>query len=40
VKIFGDVTKANKILKWKTTKTLEEALRDAWRWECRLAERK
>ena len=40
VKIYGDVTKANNILNWKTEKSLEEALRDAWKWECRLAEKK
>jgi UDP-glucose 4-epimerase len=40
VKIYGDVTKANKILNWKTEKSLDEALKDAWKWECRLAEKK
>lgn len=40
VKIYGDVTKANKVLNWKTEKTLEDALRDAWKWECKLAKQK
>lgn len=40
VKIYGDVSKANKVLNWKTEKTLEEALRDAWRWEQKLAQKK
>ncbi|MGR3812333.1 UDP-glucose 4-epimerase GalE [Jiulongibacter sp. NS-SX5] len=40
VKIYGDVSKANKLLNWKTQKSLEEALKDAWRWEQKLAERK
>jgi UDP-glucose 4-epimerase len=39
IKIYGDVTKANELLNWKTEKTLEEALRDAWRWECKLAKK-
>jgi UDP-glucose 4-epimerase len=39
VKIYGDVSKANELLHWKTEKTLEEALKDAWRWECKLAKK-
>lgn len=35
-KIFGNVEKAAKILNWKTEKTLEESLRDAWAWELKL----
>ena len=40
VKIYGDVSKANKILNWHTEKTLEDSLRDAWRWEQKLARKK
>ncbi len=40
VKIYGDVSKANKILNWHTEKTLEDSLRDAWRWEQKLASKK
>ncbi len=35
-KIFGNVEKASKILSWKTEKTLEESLKDAWAWELKL----
>jgi UDP-glucose 4-epimerase len=37
--MYGDVSKANELLHWKTEKTLEEALKDAWRWECKLAKK-
>ncbi len=37
VKIYGDVSKANKLLNWKTEKSLEDALKDAWNWELKLA---
>ncbi|WP_304235233.1 UDP-glucose 4-epimerase GalE [Jiulongibacter sediminis] len=40
VKIYGDVSKANNLLNWKTEKTLQEALKDAWRWEQKLALKK
>ncbi|MCA0363256.1 MAG: UDP-glucose 4-epimerase GalE [Bacteroidetes bacterium] len=36
VKIYGDVAKAGKILNWKTQKSLDESLADAWRWEQKL----
>ncbi|MFT7435102.1 MAG: UDP-glucose 4-epimerase [Psychromonas sp.] len=39
VKIYGDVRKANDLLKWKTEKSLEEALADAWKWEQKLAKK-
>ncbi|MCP9747697.1 UDP-glucose 4-epimerase GalE [Lacihabitans sp. CS3-21] len=35
-KIYGDVEKASKILNWKTEKSLEESLKDAWTWELKL----
>lgn len=37
VKIYGDVSKANRVLNWKTEKSLEDSLADAWRWEQHLA---
>lgn len=40
VKIYGDVTKAKKELNWQTELTLEDALRDAWRWEQKIANKK
>lgn len=30
---YADTTKANKVLGWKSEKTLEDAVADAWRWE-------
>lgn len=35
-KIYADASKAEKILNWKTELSLEDALRDAWRWEQQL----
>ena len=39
-KIFGSVEKAKNILNWKTEKTLEQSLEDAWRWENKLADKR
>jgi UDP-glucose 4-epimerase len=36
VKIYGDVSKAKNILGWETKLTLEDAMKDAWRWEQKL----
>lgn len=33
ISVFADTTKANSILGWKATKTMEEALASAWEWE-------
>lgn len=35
--IFADVNKANQLLNWKATRTVEDAVRDAWNWEKQLA---
>lgn len=35
-KIFASTEKALKLLKWKTDRSLEEALEDAWRWQRKL----
>ena len=32
-KIYGKVDKAAELMGWKTEKTLEDSLRDAWRWQ-------
>lgn len=40
VKVYADVSKANEQLGWKTGLSLEDALRDAWRWENSLKEKK
>ena len=34
--IWASVDKSREVLGWHTEKTLDEALRDAWLWECRL----
>ncbi len=39
VKVYGDVKKANDVLNWKTEKSLEQALEDAWKWEQKLAKK-
>ncbi|MEA5258365.1 UDP-glucose 4-epimerase GalE [Arcicella aquatica] len=36
-KIFGNVDKASTLLKWKSQKTLEESIIDAWRWQLKLS---
>jgi UDP-glucose 4-epimerase len=36
-RIFADPSKANKILNWKAQHSIEDALRDAWNWERKLA---
>lgn len=36
VEAYADTQKANKVLGWKTRLTLEDALRDAWRWEKKI----
>ena len=30
---YADTTRAKEILKWESKKTLEDALKDAWRWQ-------
>ena len=34
--IFANATKAEKVLNWKTQLSLDEALKDAWRWQQQL----
>ena len=38
VKIWGDCTKANKVLGWKAETPLEDLLRSAWKWQLKLRE--
>ncbi len=38
--IYASVEKALNLLEWKTEIPLDQALRDAWRWQQRLADRK
>jgi UDP-glucose 4-epimerase len=33
VAAFADTTKANTVMGWKSKRTLDEALKDAWNWE-------
>lgn len=35
-KIWADTARSKEILGWQAEKTLDEALRDAWNWECKL----
>ncbi len=37
VQAYADTTKANHDLGWKTELTIEDAMRDAWKWERKLA---
>lgn len=36
VEIYADVSKANRLLDWKTKRTVREAVKDAWNWEKKL----
>ena len=36
VAAYADTQKANKVLGWQAEKTLEDAMRDAWRWEKKI----
>ncbi|WP_337045006.1 UDP-glucose 4-epimerase GalE [Emticicia sp. 17c] len=38
-KIYGSVEKAEQIMGWKTEKTLEDSVKDAWRWEKKIAKK-
>ena len=35
---YADTTRAKEILKWESKKTLEDALKDAWRWQKKLGQ--
>jgi len=37
--IVGDPRKAGAVLGWKASRTLHDALADAWRWQQTLADR-
>lgn len=37
--IYANADRAHEILGWKAERTLEDAMRDAWRWQRRLGER-
>ena len=34
--IYADVSKSHQLLNWQATRTVEDAVRDAWNWELRL----
>jgi UDP-glucose 4-epimerase len=38
VKIWGDCTKANKVLGWKAETPLSDVLLSAWKWQLKLRE--
>jgi len=35
--IYAQVDKSQQVMGWRAEKTLEESLRDAWRWQQKLA---
>ena len=37
-KIWGDCSKANKVLRWKAEASLDDVLRSAWKWQLKLRE--
>lgn len=39
VKVWGDPSKANKVLGWKAEISVEETMRTAWNWQLKLRER-
>ena len=36
ISVYADTTKANKVLGWKTQRTMENALVSAWKWEQKI----
>lgn len=36
VKVWADATKANEVLGWRATKSLEDTMRSAWKWQMHL----
>ena len=38
-KVWGDPSRANKILGWKAQATIEDTMRSAWNWQLKLRER-
>ncbi len=36
IEIFANATKANSLLSWKASRSIEDAVRDAWNWELAL----
>lgn len=36
IAVYADTQKANKVLKWKALKSMEEALASAWKWEQKI----
>ena len=38
-KVWGDPSKANKILGWKADTSIEDTMRSAWNWQIKLRER-
>jgi UDP-glucose 4-epimerase len=39
-KIWALPTKANEVLGWKAETPISETMKNAWRWQCRLADKK
>ena len=32
---YADASKAERVLHWRTEKTVEDMCRDSWKWECK-----
>lgn len=39
-KIWAQPTRANEVLGWKAESDIDDTMRNAWRWQCKLAEKK
>jgi len=37
--IYADVRKSERTLGWRSSRSIEDAMKDAWRWQCRLSGR-
>lgn len=40
ISVYADTKKANEVLGWKATKTMEDALESAWKWEQKIRKKK
>ena len=36
ISVYADTKKANEVLGWKSEKTMEDALKSAWKWEKKI----
>ena len=38
-KVWADPTRANKVLGWVAKESIDDTMRSAWAWQCKLRER-